>query len=150
GAYFGPWTNRQSFHERLFRARSVRDGSTREKDAPRQPANWWGAEQSAWLKHQMASRGASGPECGSFQGHFIDQISVPANQFRIPPRELEEMLPQQLLALLVAAEAIADAHWNENELLQTGVFIGLGLDMNTTNFHFRWSLLNRVREWNRE
>src|SRR5207249_2334313 len=73
-----------------------------------------------------------------------------ADRFRIPPKELEEMLPQQLLMLMVAAEAIADAHWNEDELLQTGVFIGLGLDLNTTNFHVRWSLLNRVREWNEQ
>ena len=60
------------------------------------------------------------------------------------------MLPQQVLMLLAAAEAVADCRWNQKKLLQTGVLIGLGLDLNTTNFHFRWWLLNRAHEWNRE
>ena len=38
--------------------------------------------------------------------------SCPVDRFRIPPRELEEMLPQQSLMLRVAAEAIADAGWD--------------------------------------
>src|SRR4029077_5895354 len=103
----------------------------------------WGAEKSAWVRDQ-------GFQSTSFDGYFIDRLSVRADQFRIPPKELQEMLPQQLLMLMVAAEAIADARWKQDQLLQTGVFIGLSLDMNTTNFHFRWSLLNRVREWNQE
>ena len=73
-----------------------------------------------------------------------------ADRFRIPPRELEELLPQQVLMLQVAAEAIADASWREDRLLQTGVFIGLGLDFNVTNFHLRWSLLDKARAWARE
>ncbi len=137
GAHFGPWSNRQAFQERVFRARSVSDGT------PQPPGNWWGAEKSAWFREQ-------GFQSTSFNGYFIDQVSVAADQFRIPPKELEEMLPQQLLMLMVAAEAIADARWKQAQLLQTGVFIGLGLDMNTTNFHFRWSLLNQVRKWNQE
>jgi 3-oxoacyl-(acyl-carrier-protein) synthase/3-hydroxymyristoyl/3-hydroxydecanoyl-(acyl carrier protein) dehydratase len=151
GAYFGPWANRHAFQERLFQAGSVSDGG-RIVDAPRSPGHWWGAEKSAWFQHQMASHGAlaPGPPDASFDGYFIDQISVPADQFRIPPRELQDMLPQQVLALLVAAEAIAGARWNQDQLLRTGAFIGLSLDMNTTNFHFRWSLLNRAREWNHE
>jgi 3-oxoacyl-(acyl-carrier-protein) synthase/3-hydroxymyristoyl/3-hydroxydecanoyl-(acyl carrier protein) dehydratase len=152
GAYFGPWTNRKSFQGRLFRAQRVNDGGIPEfVDAPHSPSHWWGAEKSAWL--QAAGSGTlsdCGPKGSFLNGFFVDQISLAASRFRIPPRELEEMLPQQLLTLLVAAEAIADARWNENQLLETGVLIGLGLDMNTTNFHFRWSLLNRAREWNQE
>ena len=30
---------------------------------------------------------------------------------------------------------------------RTGVFIGLGLDLNTTNFHFRWWVLKHAEEW---
>src|SRR5262249_14874900 len=132
-----PWNNRQAFQERTLGARCVSEGF------PRTPDRWWGAEKSAWFQEQ-------GFRNTSFLGYFIDQVSIAADQFRIPPKELEEMLPQQLLMLMVAAEAIADSHWNQDQLLQTGVFIGLGLDMNTTNFHFRWSLLNRARECSRE
>jgi acyl transferase domain-containing protein len=58
------------------------------------------------------------------------------------------MLPQQLLMLKVAAGAIANAQFNEDALLRTGVFIGIELDLNTTNFHLRWSLINEARAWN--
>ena len=60
------------------------------------------------------------------------------------------MLPQQSLALWVAAEAIADAGWDDRPRLRAGVFVGIGLDLNTTNFHFRWSLLEEARRWNRQ
>ena len=33
---------------------------------------------------------------------------------------------------------------------RTGVFVGLGLDLNTTNFHFRWSVLAKTKEWARQ
>ena len=70
------------------------------------------------------------------------------DQFRIPPKELGEMLPQQSLMLRVAAEAIGDARWDSTLALRTGVLIGIGLDLNTTNFHLRWSLADRARAWN--
>ena len=54
------------------------------------------------------------------------------------------MLPQQSLMLRVAAEAIGDAGWDPRLALRTGVLIGIGLDLNTTNFHLRWSLADRA------
>lgn len=72
------------------------------------------------------------------EGFYIVDISIPLDRFRVPPAELREALPQQLLMLAVAAEAVDDA----GGLLEpenTGALIGLGLDLNTTNFHFRWS-----------
>ena len=54
------------------------------------------------------------------------------------------MLPQQSLMLRVAAEAIRDAGWDPKLALRTGVLIGIGLDLNTTNFHLRWSLADRA------
>ena len=60
------------------------------------------------------------------------------------------MLPQQSLMLRVAAEAIGDAHWDASHGLRTGVLVGIGLDLNTTNFHLRWSLADRAREWNQK
>ena len=65
------------------------------------------------------------------------------------PRELEEMLPQQSLLLRLAAEAIDDAGWDDRTRLRAGCLVGLGLDLNTTNFHLRWSMLDKAREWDR-
>ena len=83
--------------------------------------------------------------------HRLDTLRVSLDRFRIPPKELEELLPQQLLALIAAADAIDDAGWEDRQLprLRTGVFFGITLDPNTTNFHVRWDVLNQAREWNR-
>jgi acyl transferase domain-containing protein/3-hydroxymyristoyl/3-hydroxydecanoyl-(acyl carrier protein) dehydratase len=75
-----------------------------------------------------------------FAGFFLNDVVAAAGQFRIPPRELEEMLPQQLLMLVVAARAARAAGLRDEERLRTAVFVGIGLDLNTTNYHFRWSV----------
>ena len=41
-----------------------------------------------------------------------DSLDFGIDQFRIPPKELAEMQPQQSLMLRVAAEAIGDARWD--------------------------------------
>jgi len=109
-AHFGPWDNLRSFQE------FVLGGSDRPEPFP-----------------QVAD-GAP--------GHFLENVPVPLDRFRIPPRELEELLPQQLLMLTTAAAALDDSRTQppgETDDPRTGVFIGLALDLNTTNFHLRWS-----------
>lgn len=134
-ARFGPWQSTAAVRQRLL------GGTPETKPTPAQ--NWWGVEQSAWLQ-------ARGLAADNFRGYYLDQASLPLGQFRIPPKELEEMLPQQQLMLLVAAEALADAGLKSEERLSTGVFVGLGLDLNTTNFTLRWSLLEKARAWAKE
>jgi acyl transferase domain-containing protein/3-hydroxymyristoyl/3-hydroxydecanoyl-(acyl carrier protein) dehydratase len=90
-----------------------------------------------------------GSDGGSLPGYYLTSLEFPVGEFRIPPKELGEMLPQQSLMLRVAAEAIGDALWDPRLGVRTSVLIGLGLDLNTTNFHLRWSLADRAREWNR-
>ncbi len=90
-----------------------------------------------------------GPEDGS-PDLRIRSLDLPLGRFRIPPRELEEMLPQQSLMLQVAADAIGDAGWDERLALRTGVLVGIGLDLNTTNFYLRWAMAARGREWSRD
>ena len=60
------------------------------------------------------------------------------------------MLPQQSLMLRVAAEAIGDASWDAGLSSRTGVLIGIGLDLNTTNYYLRWSLPDKARRWNQD
>jgi 3-oxoacyl-(acyl-carrier-protein) synthase/3-hydroxymyristoyl/3-hydroxydecanoyl-(acyl carrier protein) dehydratase len=75
----------------------------------------------------------------------ITELTIPLDRFRVPPAELREALPQQLLVLTVAADAVDDA----GGLIDpptAGAFIGLGLDLNTTNFHFRWSQPTELRD----
>jgi len=133
GAHFGPWDNLRDFQERIFGGRS--------SEKPGSNRHWWGIQESEWFKK-------SGYNASMFQGFYIDNIKIAFGKYRIPPNELKDMLPQQLLMLNVADAAFNDAGYKKEEGLETGVFIGLGLDLCTTNFHFRWSLYNQANEFN--
>jgi len=124
GAHVGPWDSLNKFTQRVLGAHC--------DCRPQTPTRRWGI-----------------PSGESFRGYLIDSLEFPLTQFRIPPTELRQMLPQQLLMLKVAAEALADANvrQSDNSLLRTGVFIGIELDPNTTNFHLRWMLHKQLSQW---
>lgn len=80
----------------------------------------------------------------------IERLKFTLGRFRIPPNELPEILPQQLLMLEVVAEAMADAGLPLRERRpNVGVLIGMALDFSTTNFHLRWWLPSQARRWAR-
>jgi PfaB family protein len=132
GAHFGPFAGLEAFQHRVL------GGADDPTSLAARPS--WGVEQSDWFRRR-------GYPDAMFRGCVIDRVAVAPDRFRIPPRELEEMLPQQVLMLNVAAEAIEDAGWDDEPRLRTGVFIGIALDLNTTNFHVRWQIRARARAW---
>ncbi len=134
-ARFGKWDSLRSFQERVL------GGDT--SALPAGPRRWWGAEESDWFRQE-------GLDSTPFAGFYMDEVAVTPDQFRIPPREMEEMLPQQLLMLQTAAGAMADAGLNRDGNEQSGVFIGIALDLNSTNFSFRWSLAEHAAAWGEE
>jgi acyl transferase domain-containing protein/3-hydroxymyristoyl/3-hydroxydecanoyl-(acyl carrier protein) dehydratase len=75
---------------------------------------------------------------GEFVGFRVQEPMLDAGRFRIPPRELQEMLPQQRLMLHTADKVFEGIGLRDEMRLRTGVFIGLTLDLNTTNYHQRW------------
>jgi len=81
-------------------------------------------------------------------GAYIDALEIPIGTFRMPPKEIKEILPQQLLMLQVAAAALEDAGMPMRERrTEMGALIGIGFDMETTNFHLRWALHQQVAEY---
>jgi acyl transferase domain-containing protein/3-hydroxymyristoyl/3-hydroxydecanoyl-(acyl carrier protein) dehydratase len=141
GAHFGPFRGLRAVQERLLGGTGTGMADAPE---PAPAATDWGVFASSW-----ARREGLGDE--SARGYHLESLSVPPDRFRIPPRELEEMLPQQTLALLAAADAIGDAGWRcDRPRLRAGVFFGIGLDPNTTNFHVRWSAEGMARAWDRD
>ena len=134
-ARFGPWRTLASFQARVLGG----DPSAR----PTQPKDWWGAEKSSWFGKEKLKQ-------TPFAGFYLDHFALAADLFRIPPRELEEMLPQQLLMLQSAAAAMADAKLDRSDNLRAGVFIGIALDLNSTNFAFRWSIAEKAAGWAKE
>ena len=80
-AHVGPWADARELQEHLLSGDTVQ---------PKPKSNGWAL--------------ANGP-CPP--GFYIDELKLPIDRFRIPPKELEETLPQQLLMLQVAAAALA-------------------------------------------
>ncbi len=130
-ARFGPWTSLSAFQERVL-------GSSEAE--PRSPPRQWGVLESDWARRE-ALRGTS------FPGFYIEELTISAERFHIPPRELMEALPQQVLMLQAAAEALSGVRLDDAAQRRTGAFIGLNLDLNTTNYHFRWWVLKHARDW---
>lgn len=129
-AHFGPWNNLEAVAAAL--------GG--ENISPPRPPHWWGSTQTHWFR-QLGI-----PE-ETLAGHFLNPLEVPIGRFRIPPNELPEILPQQLLMLMTADDALQDPGWQPGNHTDAGVFIGLGLDLNTTNFHLRWDVETKAPAW---
>jgi len=134
-ARFGPWQGLQAYQERVL-------GGDCEAQ-PTAPERWWGAQDSTWFQQQGLGQ-------TPFNGFYQGELAIAADQFRIPPRELEEMLPQQILMLQSAAAAMQDAGLDRTDNQNTGVFIGIALDLNSTNFSLRWSLTQQAADWAKE
>ncbi|WP_333798576.1 beta-ketoacyl synthase N-terminal-like domain-containing protein [Trichlorobacter lovleyi] len=133
-ASFGPWQGLQAVQQRVL-------GGSSNAVAPTRPnKRWWGVEQRAWFKQQ-------GLDQIPFTGWFMDQVKVSNNRFRIPPKEMEEMQPQQLLMLQTAANALQDAGLDKQDNPKTGVMIGIAFDLNSTGFSLRWPMQQQARIW---
>ncbi len=133
-ASFGPWQGLQAVQQRVL-------GGSSNAVAPTRPnKRWWGVEQRAWFKQQ-------GLDQMPFTGWFMDQVRVGSNRFRIPPKEMEEMQPQQLLMLQTAANALQDAGLDKQDNPRVGVMIGIAFDLNSTGFSLRWPMQQQARVW---
>lgn len=98
------------------------------------------------LPTALSTSGVAGTD--HLKGYAIEKLDVPLGGFRIPPNELKEMLPQQLLMLDLARQVLQTSNLSEHVLEKAGVFLGIGLDPNTANFQLRWYLENSVEKWN--
>ena len=81
--------------------------------------------------------------------HF-SELTVDPKRWRIPPREMEQMNPQQLLMLKVASDATDSLSGNlaQSGRGRRGVFIGQGLDGAVQNFSSRWSVSKEIKNLN--
>lgn len=127
-ASVGSWTDLQSFQERVL-------GGGPEV-SPSERAHWRG------VRVEELRRLFGGDPV--FPGFYCPDIDIPISRYRIPPKELEELLPQQALMLEAARSALLDAGSVGGDPARTGVIVGLGLDLRTTDFHLRWQTLNEA------
>ena len=109
-----------------------------------EPASPWFSSDD---REPFPRRGWWGERRGLPPGYYMDEVRVPIGRFRIPPSEIKDMLPQQALMLVVAADALEDAGYDPAGGFRSGGYIGLALDLNTTNYHLRWSLEKAAGQW---
>ena len=117
----GPLTSLQDFQELVFRGHSV---------AEERPGHrWMGCDQVArrYLDDYP------------IKGCFLDNLFIAPGEFHIPPKEIPDILPQQLLMLKVAAMAMKNAGLplRENRP-EMGAIIGIDFDLRAADFHLRW------------
>jgi acyl transferase domain-containing protein/3-hydroxymyristoyl/3-hydroxydecanoyl-(acyl carrier protein) dehydratase len=104
---------------------------------PRPPSRWKGCD-------------ALLPDGANLAGSFMEEVLLERGQFRIPPLEIADILPQHLLMLKVAAAAMTDAHLPLSaERPRMGALIGIDFDFEATNFHLRWHLEREFPAWRR-
>jgi len=82
---------------------------------------------------EAPSRGIEGLPAG----RYIESVSVDPRRFRIPPVELADLLPQHLLMLDIAADALDDAPAIDSAT--TATIIGMGLDAHIAEPVIRWA-----------
>jgi acyl transferase domain-containing protein len=74
------------------------------------------------------------------------EITVALEGLRFPPKALEQALPQQLMVLEAAREAIAGIDLPRE---RTGVFVGMGCDPEIARHGMRWRLADVIDTWSR-
>jgi acyl transferase domain-containing protein/3-hydroxymyristoyl/3-hydroxydecanoyl-(acyl carrier protein) dehydratase len=128
--HVGPWKGLRKFQERLFGG-----------DAQTEPAadrSWYGVAESAWFAE-------AGLTPDDLKGYYINQVDTPIGRYRIPPIELQEMVPEQRVILDVATSALEDARYVAEDGIETGIFVGIGLAPIVSNLQLRWDLQDKVK-----
>lgn len=121
----------------LGELREVVDGK-RSLAAARPADRWNGCDD--FLRPALGERGALGA--------YIGALSVPVGRYRLPPNEIADVLPQQLLMLEAVSDALADAGLSaRGRRPRVGAVIGIDLDLNTTNYQLRWWIPAQAKRW---
>ncbi|MGM0600569.1 MAG: beta-ketoacyl synthase N-terminal-like domain-containing protein [Candidatus Rifleibacteriota bacterium] len=73
-------------------------------------------------------------------GSYLKNIKIPLGRFRISPKEIPEILPQQLLMLQTVDNAVSSLKGKKPDKLRWSVCMGINLDLQSTNFASRWAI----------
>lgn len=96
GACFGPWHSLAEFERAIL-------AGERASEAPA-PTRWKGCEADAELLRSYGLSGGAAP-----RGAYLDSFTIDSLRYKIPPADGDQPIPQQLLILKVADEALHDA-----------------------------------------
>ena len=130
-AIFGPCPDLDAF------ARSCHDGASHFRLPP--PQRWKGIDQDPALLESLGFAGGKPPV-----GAYIESFDMDFLEFGIPPRQPDQPIPQQLLALKAVDKAIRDAGLKETR--NTAVILAMGAEMALHQFRGRCDLTWQVRD----
>ncbi len=131
-AFFGTARGLASFRETIFKGQSV--------FRPPSHRRWKHCDDI--LQHYLQRE-------TPLPGGFLDDFQIDLADFRIPPKEIPDILPQHLLMLKVARAAMIDAGQHADiDPIRMGCVIGIEFDLEDTNFHLRWDAHLVAEQWN--
>ncbi len=83
------------------------------------------------------------------KGFWINQVTTFPGEFHLPPNQIPDLLPQHLIMLKAARDAMEDAglslrpEKDERPRTRFGAAIGIEFDFGAADFHLRWSAGNK-------
>ncbi len=83
------------------------------------------------------------------KGFWINQVTTFPGEFHLPPNQIPDLLPQHLIMLKAAKDAMSDAGLslrpakNERPRTRFGAAIGIEFDFGAADFNLRWSVNKR-------
>jgi PfaB family protein len=132
-AAFGALTSLQALKKAVFKG---------EPALQNRPAHRWKGSEAILDRYVEDER---------MPGGYLSDIKIRLGEFSIPPNEIADILPQQLLMLKVAHQALKDADQAaRKENPNWGAIIGLDFDFEATNYHLRWKLFSQLKHWQSE
>jgi PfaB family protein len=84
------------------------------------------------------------PSLPAINGLWIDSVTTRPGEFHIPPNQIPDLLPQHLIMLKAATNALKDAGIavrpgkDEEPRTRFGAAVGIEFDYEATDFHLRW------------
>src|SRR5262249_21657452 len=102
------------------------------------PERWRGFETEPDLLHDLGLAERRAPLAGYLASFTFDPI-----HFRMPPKDVDHLNPQQLLMLKVADAALHDAGTKPGE--RVAVIIAMAIEHDVHLLGERWSLEQRLR-----
>jgi acyl transferase domain-containing protein/3-hydroxymyristoyl/3-hydroxydecanoyl-(acyl carrier protein) dehydratase len=124
---FGNCSCLRQFKEMIFRGETA---------ISKRPENRW-RDADSTINHLL--------DGSPIKGNYLNNIDITVGDFRIPPNEIPDILPQQLLMLKISAQALADAGFPlRKKRPRMGTIIGISFDFEATDFHLRWNLENLI------
>ena len=132
GAAFGSIDSVREFQETVFQGKTI--------FIQRPEARWKGCDSE--VENLIDGKAK--------WGGYMGKLSVPLGKFHIPPIEMPDILPQHLLMLKVAADAMQDASLPLRGVRpEMGAIVGIDFDFEATDFHLRWALPRWIEAWKR-